>query len=250
MAFNVQEFTDGLFDWLKGQFDPVLKRLEALENKEAPVVDTKSIITELGTMIPKAGMDGKDGKDGEPGPQGEKGDPGESVPLEQVEKMIADAVQKAVSALPKPEDGKDALQIEILPFDETKSYPRGSYVSHRGGLLRAFQKTDGLKGFDVVLNGVADSYYGVEDDKRTFVFSTELTDGTVTEHKTVLPVMIYKGIYSPDNTYLDGDVVTYNGSSWVVDGEVKGKPGTPDSGFKMMVKSGRDKHVVQLDKGA
>ena len=86
-------------------------------------------------------------------------------------------VSEAVAALPAPEkardgeDGRDALALELLPFiDEGKSYPRGSYATHNGGLWRAYEKTHGMRGWECVVDGVA----GVDierSDQRRFTLT-------------------------------------------------------------------------------
>ena len=71
--------------------------------------------------------------------------------------MLKQAVDDAVAALPPAQDGRDALQLEIQPFiDEGKSYPRGSYATHNGGLWRAYEKTHGMRGWECIVDGVSD----------------------------------------------------------------------------------------------
>lgn len=56
----------------------------------------------------------------------------------------------------------------------------------------------------------------------------------------VFPFMIYRGVYSEGREYAIGDVVTWGGSAWYCE-EPKGlKPDGPDSGWRLMVKRGRD----------
>ncbi|ENK5579374.1 portal protein, partial [Escherichia coli] len=58
--------------------------------------------------------------------------------------VLQKAVLDAVSALPAPQDGRDATALEILPaIDDQKSFPRGTYATHQGGLWRAYEKTHG-----------------------------------------------------------------------------------------------------------
>ncbi|ECM5623126.1 phage gp6-like head-tail connector protein, partial [Salmonella enterica subsp. enterica] len=101
---------------------------------------------------------------------------GKSVTVDDVQPMIQELVssaipefpdvkslvREAVALLPPPEpgrdgeDGRDALSLEILPFiDEGKSYPRGSYATHNGGLWRAYEKTHGMRGWECLVDGVA-----------------------------------------------------------------------------------------------
>ncbi|MCD4461143.1 phage portal protein, partial [Escherichia coli] len=63
--------------------------------------------------------------------------------------VLQKAVLDAVSALPAPQDGRDATALEILPaIDDQKSFPRGTYATHQGGLWRAYEKTHGMRGWE------------------------------------------------------------------------------------------------------
>ncbi|HFS3955055.1 TPA: hypothetical protein ACHY0P_005121, partial [Escherichia coli] len=71
--------------------------------------------------------------------------------------VLQKAVNDAVSALPAPQDGRDATALEILPaIDDQKSFPRGTYATHQGGLWRAYEKTHGMRGWECLVDGVAD----------------------------------------------------------------------------------------------
>ncbi|EMG9885030.1 phage portal protein, partial [Escherichia coli] len=71
--------------------------------------------------------------------------------------VLQKAVLDAVSALPAPQDGRDATALEILPaIDDQKSFPRGTYATHQGGLWRAYEKTHGMRGWECLVDGVAD----------------------------------------------------------------------------------------------
>ncbi|WNP33586.1 phage gp6-like head-tail connector protein [Enterobacter kobei] len=156
-------------------------------------------------------------------------------------------LNEAVAAIPpaKPgrdgEDGRDALALEILPsIDEEKSYPRGSYATHNGGLWRAYEKTHGMRGWECVVDGVA----GVEierSDQRRFTLTVNRASGS-SETKTFdVPVMIYKGVFKSGQEYLPGDTVTWGGSLWHCDDQTQDKPGeTGSKGWTLATKRGRD----------
>ncbi len=94
-----------------------------------------------------------------------------------------------------PSDGRDALQIELEPcIDETKSYPRGTYATHKGGLWRSYQKTDGMRGWECIVDGVA----GVniqQDEDRFFTISLEKASGLVDVKTFAIPVTIYRDVF-------------------------------------------------------
>ncbi|MFD3247478.1 phage gp6-like head-tail connector protein [Rahnella aquatilis] len=160
---------------------------------------------------------------------------------------IQQMVKDAVSALPLPkdgdpgEDGKDALQLEIMPcIDEGKSFPRGSYAIHQGGLWRSFQKTTGLNGWECLVDGIS-SIDVSQASEREFTITAQLASGTRTEKSFFIPVMIYRDIFKEGEKYLPGDSVTWAGSVWLCHAETTDKPGEPSSkGWKLAVKRGRD----------
>jgi hypothetical protein len=170
--------------------------------------------------------------------------------------MVDDAVAKAVAAIQKPrdgQDGKDALQINVLPMlERDKSYARGTYVRAFGGTLRAFRNTDEVPafklgedswekfGWEVCMNGIAGEEESSEFQGRVFTRTTLYTDGTKFSRQLQTEIQIYRGVWKEATAYSRGDTVSWDGSNWHC--EAKGaseKPGKSDQ-WKLMVKSGRD----------
>ena len=156
-------------------------------------------------------------------------------------------VNEAVAALPAPEpardgeNGRDALALELLPFiDEGKSYPRGSYATHKGGLWRAYEKTHGMRGWECVVDGVA----GVDierSDQRRFTLTVNRASGGRETKSFDVPVMIYQGVFKSGQGYLPGDTVTWGGSLWHCDEPTQDKPGeTGSKSWTLATKRGRD----------
>lgn len=172
---------------------------------------------------------------------------GRDVTPQDVQPMIDDAVARAISALPAPvpgqagrdgADGRDALALEIMPsIDFEKSYPRGTYALHRGGLWRSFQKTDAAHGWECVVNGIAEMNVGIEED-RTLVVRTVLADGVENIHKTILPVVIDRGVWR-DGTYMPGDGVTCGGNYFIAQKQTDQRPGGNED-WRLAVRKGRD----------
>ncbi|MET3701543.1 phage gp6-like head-tail connector protein [Citrobacter sp. UYEF32] len=163
--------------------------------------------------------------------------------LPDIKSLIADAVAAMPPAEPARdgEDGRDALALEILPFiDEGKSYPRGSYATHKGGLWRAYEKTHNMRGWECVVDGVA----GVEidrTDQRHFTLTVNRSSGGSETKSFDVPVMLYRGVFKSGDEYLPGDTVTWGGSLWHCDEKTQGKPGEPGStGWTLAAKRGRD----------
>ncbi|WP_223883266.1 phage gp6-like head-tail connector protein [Kluyvera sichuanensis] len=186
---------------------------------------------------------------------------GKSVTTEDVQPMIQEMVSasmpelpdvkslvnEAIAALPAAEPGKDgengrdALSLEILPFiDEGKSYPRGSYATHNGGLWRAYEKTNGMRGWECFVDGVA----GIDiqqSEQRCFTLTVNRTSGASETKSFDVPVMIYQGVFKSGQEYLPGDTVTWGGSLWHCDEQTQDKPGEAGSkGWTLAAKRGRD----------
>lgn len=172
---------------------------------------------------------------------------GKSVTLDDVRPLVDEAVKSAVAAIEVPEprdgeDGRDALQLEILPIiDPDKSYPRGSYAKHLGGLWRAYEQTHGMRGWECIVEGIAT--LSVEQiGERTFVIDCGLSSGRAVRKEVAVPMVIDRGVYRADGEYKAGDGVTWAGSYWIAkDDTPQGKPGEPGSdGWRLAVKRGRD----------
>lgn len=174
----------------------------------------------------------KDGKDFDP-----------SMLKQLVEQAVSDAVSTMPAAEPGKDgaDGRDALALEILPFiDEEKSYPRGSYATHNGGLWRAYEKTHGMRGWECLVDGVA----GIDiqqSEQRCFTLKVNRTSGTSETKSFDVPVMIYQGVFKSGQEYLPGDTVTWGGSLRHCDERTQDKPGEAGSkGWTLAAKRGRD----------
>lgn len=207
------------------------------------------------------GKDGLDGKDGETGPRGEKGDKGDPG-KNGLDGLPGEKGEQGVKGEPGPRgergdkgehgtkgkdgrdgrdglDGKDALQIEILPsIDFGKSYPRGTYALDAGGIKRAFQKTLGEHGWEVVVNGVS-ALEIKQVNERQIIVKSLLSDGSINEGSFSLPTMIYRGVRQEGRQYYPGDTVTFGGSLWHCNAVTDEKPGLSDN-WTLAAKKGRD----------
>lgn len=142
-------------------------------------------------------------------------------------------------------DGRDALQFELEPaIDPSKGYPRGTFATHAGGLWRAFEATHGMRGWECIVDGIADETESLLDDGRTLVRRTSYSSGRTFERVMTMAVVLDRGVWRSDARYVAGDAVTWAGSVWIaqsrVDGAPYGKPSTPASGWRLAVKAGRD----------
>lgn len=152
--------------------------------------------------------------------------------------------ENVAANIPIPEpgsDGKDALSIELEPcIDETKSYPRGTYATHNGGLWRSHEKTHGMRGWECIVDGVSNVDIK-QDNLRTFSISLERASGVVEVKSFDVPVTIYRDVFKAGNEYQPGDTVTWGGSLWHCNESTTDKPGeTGSKGWTLAVKKGRD----------
>lgn len=183
------------------------------------VEELRALITPLipAPVAGERGVDGTNGKDGKDGKDGRDG-----------------------------ADGRDAAQLDVLPvIDESRSYPRGTYARHAGGLWRAFESTHGMRGWECIVEGIAEESETVLEDGRTLVRRTLYSSGRTFERTITTAVVLDRGVYKTDVRYAPGDAVTWAGSIWIAQkrDDVSlpyGKPSTPGSGWRLAVKAGRD----------
>ena len=215
------------------------------------VIDYGYIIDEVLRRMPMP-------KDGSPGPQGEPGKDGQSIigpqgpegrPGKDVEINYPSIVAEVLKQIPPPKDGasgRDALQIDILSsVDLSRSYPRGTFARYDGGIIRSFRDTvpgDTLEksGWEVVLLGIAEISARMSPDCRTIAVITRATGREATETAFGIPAMVYRGIFDSTQKYVQGDVVTWDGSAWHCQRATLMPPSrNNESDWKLMVKEGR-----------
>ena len=142
-------------------------------------------------------------------------------------------------------DGRDALQIELLPtIDPTKSYPRGTYAKHNGGTWRAYEQTHGMRGWECTQDGVATIVPKLEG--KSLVLTIVQSSGTESMLVADLPIQEYRGVYSPEGDgYAAHDTVTWAGSLWHCNKTATtAKPGDGSTDWTLAVKKGRDGREV------
>jgi hypothetical protein len=192
----------------------------------------------------KDGRDGVDGKDGARGPQGDVGAPGDQGPPGLDGEKGADGEDGRDGRDGKDgPPGRDAADIEILAaIDEARSYPRGTFAKHRGGLWRAFEQTAAMRGWECVVDGVAGASFDYDESTpRELRCVIELSSGEKAEVDMRAPMPVYRGVYREGDEYGPGDMATWAGSMWHCFADTKDKPGEPGSkGWTLAVKRGRD----------
>ena len=194
----------------------------AQDGKSVTPEDVRPLLQELVTAAVSEIPVPRDGKDYDPA-------------------VLKQAVDDAVAALPPAQDGRDALQLEIQPFiDEGKSYSRGSYATHNGGLWRAYEKTHGMRGWECIVDGVSDVDISM-NGQRNFIVTVNRASGASEKKSFDIPTMVYRGVFKSGDEYLPGDTVTWGGSLWHCDEQTQDKPGEAGSkGWTLAAKRGRD----------
>jgi hypothetical protein len=198
-------------------------------------------------------------------PKPENGKDGEDAPAPTAEQIAEAVTAWMVANFTQPtngkdgNDGKDSTEIEVLPsIDDDKSYPKGTWASYKGGLIKSTRTTSALigkslleAGWDVIVQGV----HSVEVHplaEGEFAVKTMLTGGKDHITKFAVPVMVYKGIWK-EGAYTKGNTVTTGGSLWHCNKDTTDKPGTSEA-WQLCAKKGtdgrdgKDLNVVKMNK--
>ncbi len=261
---DAQKMADDVFEAVRGYLakalGPFETRFRALEDAVAAIPagekGERGEKGEVGESI--AGPKGDPGEKGEPGAKGEAGPEGKSITAADVAPLIADyvaksvalipvpkddeAVSKAVAAIPRAKDGdpgRDAAHLEILPaIDEAKTYPRGTYAKHANGFWRAFEQTQGMRGWECLVAGLA-SAKAEKTGEREFTITMALSDGTQTVEKVSHPLAIYRGVFVEGKDYEPGDQVSWGAHQWHCNEPTTEKPIEGGKAWTLAVKRGR-----------
>lgn len=164
--------------------------------------------------------------------------PGKDADINEIKQLI----DEAVARIPKArdgEDGRNAVDIDIQASINTeKSYPRGTYAMHNGGLWRSYSQTEGLRGWECVVNGIADIQIE-HDGARAATIKTVTSSGQTTEKQIIIPSLIYRGVFKEGAEYEKGDTATFGGGLWHCEEATTDKPGTSKA-WTLAVKRGAD----------
>lgn len=242
---------DDLTKRLDGLPEPVAPDLEAIaalvvlpevkDGKNADPVDLEQLAKDAAALIVLPEV--KDGKDADPV---DLEAVAALVKVPEVEKVDVDAIARAAAALvpvpevKEPKHGRDALDLEILPsIDESKQYARGTYAAHLGGLWKTYERSNGMRGWECIVDGIAAVNVSQDGDREFSVKLMKSSGGEVVK-KFALPIQIYKGVYREEEAYEAHDNVTWAGSQWTsTKAENTEKPGTSDA-WTLCVKAGRN----------
>lgn len=245
----------------------VIRRVEALEARPAPEKGeagadgrgiegagvnggvlvlrlTDGTELEAGEVAGAPGNDGVDGKDADPEAIAETFRP-------IAEGIVSEAVAAGIASLPPPEkgdkgdqgdpgnDGSDGCGIAdllvdrdgslVATFDDGRMKNLGKIVGKDGENGQPGRDGFSLDDFDIEAG----------EDGRTVTLKFQQGE-MLHSYELVFPVTIYRDVFKAGETYQPGDAVTWGGSLWVAQRETGAKPDSPDSGFRLAVKKGRD----------
>jgi hypothetical protein len=195
---------------------------------------------------------------------GQDGRDGKSVDPSELSALIDVSLTKAVSAMPKPSDGKDGAGITqamidrngylILTFSDGSMKEAGPVVGKDGAngadgrdidpaivqkqiadLVATIPKPkdgrDGIDGKDGVGFDAADLDLDTKE-----VILTDTTKGI--SKRVFFPFTRYRDIYTAGQVYLKGDQVTLDGAQWIATDTTMKRPGTDESGWQLSAKRG------------
>lgn len=191
-------------DRIETELRESLKRLDALEQAPTPTYDDKDLRDQLTSVQRSVGE-----------------------------------VRKEFKEIPVPTNGRDAAALEILPaIDADKSYPRGTWAKHAGGLWWSFQQTSGMRGWECQVEGIKSITPTVSG--KTMGVSVVTSSGDEFRAEAFVPVQVYRGVWA-DGEFEQGDTATWAGSLWHCNQTgTKAKPGDGSTDWTLAVKKGRD----------
>lgn len=172
-----------------------------------------------------AELEAKEPVQGPPGEKGEKGDAGEPG------KDGRDGADG--------QNGSDGRGVKDLLIDRDGNL----IASMDDGEMKSLGPVCGKDGQDGAPGkdgfGFEDMDACVLDDDRTIELSFRRGD----EEKCFTfkwPVPVDRGVFKASEAYEAGDAVTWGGSLWIAQRATNAKPDTPESGWRLAVKKGRD----------
>lgn len=246
--FDPEKFGQAMGEAIRQAVDPLQKEIALLKEKlsEKPdfAAEIKAAVQAAVDAIPKA-KGGRDvdmaevealvGKAVEALPAAKDGAPAD---MDALREHLADLVAK----MPRPADGKSVTPEDVAPILENQVNKWALEFERRAQdtLQKAIDKMpvpkDGKDGID----GVGFDDLEVEfDGVKTVTF--KMARGDVTKQfDLTMPVVVDCGVFKDGHVYTPGDSVTWAGSYWIAQKETGAKPDSPESGWRLAVKKGRD----------
>jgi exonuclease VII small subunit len=155
---------------------------------------------------------------------------------------LREHLSELVAKIPRPADGKSITAEDVAPVLDMQVAKWALEFERRAQdtLQKAIDKMpvpkDGIDGRD----GLGFEDLEVEfDGVKTVTF--KLVRGDLTKQfDLTMPVVVDCGIFKEGHVYTPGDSVTWAGSYWIAQKDTGAKPDSPESGWRLAVKKGRD----------
>jgi hypothetical protein len=242
---------------LRAENADLAERLAALEARELPIVegflkadDAKSLIAEAVAGAVAEIPVPQDGKSVEPKEVQEMVDKAVSAILapeippapdmDAIGRMIEDGIAKAISELPPAEKGEPGVGLAgaMIDRDGNLVVTTSDGKAHNLGLVVG---KDGKPGDTFTL----DDFDIEQTDERTLEFKF-LRGDTMHTFELEFPVPIFREAYKEGRDYRKGDMVVWGGSLWAATKDTNAKPDSPDSGWMIAARKGRDGKSVKV----
>lgn len=253
-----KEMVEIVREYLAGELEAILAENKALTEANAAMVERIKALED---------------REMPPVLKGDQGDPGE-VDMAEVERLIGEAVDRAVGAIPAAEPGAPGRDVDMdevgkridaavkAAVDAIPAAKAGEPGKDGLGLANALIDRAGClvvtftDGSDKNLGQVVGKDGEPGKDGETFTLddfdieqidersiSLKFTRGAACHSfELAFAVPIDRGVWSEAKAaeYVRGDAVTWAGSLWIAQKDAPGKPDTADGGWRLAVKRGRD----------
>lgn len=245
---------------------PLTERVSSLERQleEARAVDHSATIAAAVKAAVDAvpapndgapgrdGLDGAPGKDGADGQPGAAGEPGRDADPEVVTELVRSEVERAVAALPKPQDGRSVTAEDIAPLIEERLPAAISEAVARIPVPKDGEPgKDGAPGKLPMVKMWSDEVHheGVVVTFDGATYQAQRDTGKAPPHDDWICIaasgrdgedgrsITVRGTYSEANEYSALDVVALNGGSFVAKSDDPGP--CPGPGWQLLASQGK-----------
>lgn len=228
------------------------ERIAALEQREMPSLEgyatveaAKSLITDAVSAAIAEIPPPQDGKSVDPEEVQAMVDkavsalpaPEASPDMDAISKMIEEGIAEAVKALPPAEKGDPGVGLAgaMIDRDGNLVVTTSDGRTHNLGLVVGKDGERGKDGDTFTL----DDFDIDQTDERTLEFKF-LRGDTMHTFELEFPVPIFREAYKEGREYRKGDMVVWGGSLWAATKDTSAKPDSPDGGWMIAARKGRD----------
>lgn len=157
--------------------------------------------------------------------------------MDAIEASIHEGIAKAVAKLPAAKDGENGIGLADALIDHDGHL----VITMTDGRTKALGNVvgkDGERGKDGE-TFTLDDFDIEQTDDRTLEFKF-LRGDTMHTFELEFPVPIFREAFKEGRDYRKGDMVVWGGSLWAATKDTAAKPDSPDSGWMIAARKGRD----------